>query len=124
MIRRAVLFFLLTGPLLAGPADQKVSFTASVDRNRVEMGSQFELTFTLEGATGRVSVATQYRDRNRTEWTIDLAADGQATITTTNWSFGSSYASFRKQYEEMQPEEYGEGKNEKIRKIKPAHGDP
>ena len=61
--------------------------------------------FTLEGATGRVSVASQFRDHSRTEWTIELNADGQATITTTNWSFGSSYASFRKQYEEMQPEE-------------------
>lgn len=33
-------------------AAQDVSFTASVDKNQVAMGEQFELTFTLSGATG------------------------------------------------------------------------
>ena len=61
--------------------------------------------FTLNGNTGRVSVAPQYRDRSRTEWTIALEADGRATITTTNWYFGSACSGFRKEYEEMQPEE-------------------
>jgi len=61
--------------------------------------------FTLDGGTGRVAVASQYRDRNRTEWNITLDPDGQATITTTNWYFGSACDGFRKEYEEMQPEE-------------------
>lgn len=51
-MRQSILFILFTGVLLAGAPDQKVTFTASVDRNRVEMGIQFQLTFTLEGATG------------------------------------------------------------------------
>ena len=61
--------------------------------------------FTLDGNTGRVAVAAPYRDRSRTEWTIALEVDGGATITTTNWYFGSACADFRKEYEEMQPEE-------------------
>ena len=61
--------------------------------------------FTLEGNPGRVAVAPQYRDRTLTEWTIALEADGRATITTTNWYFGTACSSFRKEYEEMQPEE-------------------
>jgi len=52
MIRRSILFFLLSCSLLARTADQRVSFTASVDRNRVEVGTQFQMTFTLEGAGG------------------------------------------------------------------------
>jgi len=35
-----------------GALSQDVSFTASVDRNQVAMGEQFELTFTLNGSTG------------------------------------------------------------------------
>ena len=61
--------------------------------------------FTLDGDTGHVAVAPPYRDRTRTEWTIALEADGRATITTTNWYFGSACGDFRKEYEEMPPEE-------------------
>ena len=61
--------------------------------------------FTLDANTGRVAVAAQYRDRTRTEWTIALEADGQATIPPTNWYFGSACGDFRNEYEEMQPED-------------------
>lgn len=45
----AVLILLLVA---APAAAQDVSFTASVDRNRVEMGDQIELTFALNGGNG------------------------------------------------------------------------
>lgn len=61
--------------------------------------------FTLDGGTGRVTAATPFRDRDLTEWTMALEADGRAVITTTNWYFGSACSSFRKEYLEMQPED-------------------
>ncbi len=46
-----LIIFLLV--VLAVPAHaQNASFTASVDKNRVAIGEQFELTFTLEGSGG------------------------------------------------------------------------
>ena len=59
----------------------------------------------LDGDTGRVAVAEAYRDRSSEEWTVTLEADGRATISVTNWFFGTACGSFRKQYEEMPPEE-------------------
>ncbi|MFZ4394387.1 MAG: DUF3857 domain-containing protein [Kiritimatiellia bacterium] len=59
----------------------------------------------LDGSTSRVAVASQFRDRDLTELTLELAADGQATITSTNWFFGSDCSSFRKEYLEMPPED-------------------
>jgi transglutaminase-like putative cysteine protease len=59
----------------------------------------------LDGRTSRVSVAPEHRDRTCAEWTLEVAADGAARITTTNWYFGSACGGFRKEYDEMMPEE-------------------
>jgi hypothetical protein len=55
--------------------------------------------------TGRVTVGEQYRDRSRTEWTVELDRAGTATITVTNWYYGTACGAFRKQYDEMPPED-------------------
>jgi transglutaminase-like putative cysteine protease len=59
----------------------------------------------LDGGTGRVAVAQTYRNRTCEDWSIALAADGQATLIVTNWYFGSACGAFRKEYTEMPPEE-------------------
>ncbi len=51
-MRRLLPIVFLCGSLFARVPDQKVTFTASVAQNRVEMGTQFEITFTLGGASG------------------------------------------------------------------------
>jgi len=57
------------------------------------------------GETGRVAVAAAYRERRLAEWTLTLDADGGAMIAVTNWFYGADCGTFRKQYEEMSPEE-------------------
>ncbi len=58
-----------------------------------------------DGKPFTVSVADTVKDRDRSEWTIDLDATGAARITVTNWSFGTKAGVFRKQYQEMLPED-------------------
>jgi transglutaminase-like putative cysteine protease len=59
----------------------------------------------LDGTTNRVLVAPALRDRERTDWIIALEGNGDATLTVTNWYYGSQCGAFRKEYEEMPPEE-------------------
>lgn len=59
----------------------------------------------LDGKLQTVAVAEPFKSTARNAWTVDLAADGTATITVTNWYFGPSAGSFRKQYDEMLPED-------------------
>ena len=60
---------------------------------------------TLRGKPVTVSAPEEMRDRRRNEWTICLADCGDARITVTNWFYGNRAGAFRKQYEEMLPED-------------------
>ncbi len=92
-------------PLFLGDGDQYAPLGASaLHRNPyLDLSGRSE----RKGAklTGRVTVASQYRNRNRTAWTVALDQAGTATITVTNWFYGTACGSFRKQYDEMPPED-------------------
>ena len=60
---------------------------------------------TLSGKMKTLSVAPPFRNTAKNVWAIDLDAQGTARITVTNWFFGTSVGSFRKQYAEMLPED-------------------
>jgi hypothetical protein len=59
----------------------------------------------LSGKQREISVPPPYRNLSRSAWTIDLDARGTATVTVTNWFFGTAAGPFRKQYAEMLPED-------------------
>jgi len=59
----------------------------------------------LSGKQQTVAVPPACRNRSRNEWTIDLDASGTATVSVTNWFFGTAVGPFRKQYAEMLPED-------------------
>ena len=59
----------------------------------------------LTGKTQTLAVAQPFRNSSKNVWSIDLDAHGTARITVTNWFFGTSVGNFRKQYEEMLPED-------------------
>jgi len=52
MMRRYIFCLIVVCSLADQARGQGVTFNASVDKNRVAMGEQFGMTFTLEGATG------------------------------------------------------------------------
>ncbi|MDR2849747.1 MAG: DUF3857 domain-containing protein, partial [Verrucomicrobiota bacterium] len=60
---------------------------------------------TLKGAVQTLAVAEPLKNRAKNEWAIDLDADGTARVTITNWFFGTQAGPFRKQYEELLPED-------------------
>ena len=59
----------------------------------------------VNGKQLTLSVADTLKNRERNEWTIDLNGTGAARITVTNWFFGTKAGVFRKQYQEMLPED-------------------
>jgi transglutaminase-like putative cysteine protease len=59
----------------------------------------------LSGKQRTVSVPPAYRNVSQSAWTIDLDARGTATVTVTNWFFGTAAGPFRKEYAEMLPED-------------------
>ncbi len=59
----------------------------------------------LRGNIAYVEVPEERRDLARKAVVIDLAADGTALITVTNFHYGTSFGPFRKKYSEMLPEE-------------------
>lgn len=60
---------------------------------------------TLSGKVQTLSVAPPFQNKVKNEWSIDLDAQGTARITITNWFFGTNVGIFRKDYEEMLPED-------------------
>ena len=60
---------------------------------------------TLKGKEILLSVEEPFRNRGLSSLTIDLDAQGTATITSTNWYFGTAVGGFRKTYIEMLPED-------------------
>ncbi|MDD4102015.1 MAG: DUF3857 domain-containing protein [Kiritimatiellae bacterium] len=60
---------------------------------------------TLRGKQFTVSVADEMRNSNRSEWIVCLDESGDARITVTNWFAGTRAGPFRKQYQEMLPED-------------------
>ena len=63
-------------------------------------------TLTLKGKIEMLAVSEPLKNRDKNTWTIDLDASGAASITVTNWYFGSRVGAFRKQYREMLPEDF------------------
>ncbi|MBR4172559.1 MAG: DUF3857 domain-containing protein [Kiritimatiellae bacterium] len=59
----------------------------------------------LDGTIETVEVPEKMKDRDREEMTVDLDAQGLATITVTNWFFGTSVGTFRQAYKEILPED-------------------
>jgi len=60
---------------------------------------------TLKGKTETLAVAEPFRNRAKNTWSVDLDASGAARITVSNWFFGTQAGVFRKQYQEMLPED-------------------
>lgn len=93
-------------PLFIGDGDQYTPLGATAFHRHpyLNLNSKSERKDTT-GKTGRVTVAAQYRNHNLADWTVELDRTGRATITVTNWFYGTACGSFRKQYDEMPPED-------------------
>ena len=59
----------------------------------------------LDGKIRAIAVPPAFRDIAKNAWSVELDASGTARITVTNWFFGTQAGPFRKQYQEMLPED-------------------
>jgi transglutaminase-like putative cysteine protease len=59
----------------------------------------------LQGEVVPVEVEEPFKNRGRGDWRVELDEEGTASITITNWYYGTSVSGFRREYSEMLPED-------------------
>lgn len=92
-------------PLFIGDGDQYNPLNASAFHRHPYLRLDNKTNRDVTVPSGRVLLQADYVTRSKADWTIILDHDGTATITATNWFFGAACGEFRRQYDEMSPEE-------------------
>lgn len=113
-------YFPYTQPYLNNPQRQYFAFPLVELRHKgqtwyLNEGDQYsELGTSLlngapllaqDGPITTIELPEKYRNHHRNEFLVDLDSNGTATISVTNWFFGTELGRYRKQYSELLPEE-------------------